>query len=1025
MKKQMLAALGAMLFAAPALFAGDVDLSGRWSVRMAGNTDDPQAHSIMIPGTLSDARLGPAATAAVYGALTPRRQYIGKAVYTRTFCISAAQQCDSELVLGRVLWKSTVSLDGTVLGSCDSLATPHVYRVPAKLLTPGRHTLTVEVDNSMIYPIGEKAHSYGDSMQTRWNGLLGGVTLRPYTPLRSARVFAPFGDKVRVELADTKGVTLSVKDTDAKEIERTATSVTLQVHGAKPWSYNTPHLYTLMLKDASGTTHDIRFGFRSFERKGNRLYMNGQPLFIRGNIENCHFPLTGYPATDKASWMKILKAQKDEGANQIRFHTWCPPPAAFEAADELGILLSPEANIWIDGWMTRDFPYLKGLGRGHAEVDAWVQAELRRILDVYGNSPSFYSLSIGNELGSADFGKLTQWMQACKDYDSRRLYAASTARTICPTDDFIVTHAYPGIGMVRERLNPGTDWDYQNQYRRTKVPTIAHEIGQWPVYPRFDADIAKYTGLLRPWNLEGLRERSEKADVLRLNNALAEASLRTNRLMYKAEIESFLRTPDCAGISLLGMQDYSGQGEALIGWLDSFYDPKPGLAQAVPVKHFFDDTVCLTRFAKDTWTTDETLTVTFQVHNYGPDMEKQPVRWSFAGQEGTVDCTVPSGTVTTVAVKQFPLKDLQAPARHTLTFGKNRWNLWVYPSAIEESIPSGVTYTNDFAEAVAALKRGRRVLLNASAGGNPKQTVHSAFRPVYWSTTWFPGQRACTLGMLVDDRSAAFASFPTENWQDWQWYHLVNSAKTFRLDGFPKGYTPLAMPVMDFHKPALLGMIFEVSVGKGRLLVSGVSLDAGRSEARQLKRSLLDYVASDAFRPTAAVSEKMLAGILEQPRRKVAPRPAEFADAVAYIECGAFLGTMNRDVGYARRQDRAEFVSGTHQLTGTNLRLWGDKDGRYWVASTLNLTLENLSPVRGRIRIRFRDPNSNGRTAKGTFEGRPFTVPAHAKNPGGSYWVDLPVDMEDFLDGRLEITAECVTGPNLQIDRVVVIPNKE
>ncbi len=1038
MKRMTLAIVGCAALNALAA-PQTLDLAGRWEVRLG---EGAQAAPITLPGTLGDAGLGPAAEKAVYGALTPRHQYVGPATYTRSFTATPGMTGDYELFLERVMWKSAASLDGTPLGECDSLAAPHTYEIPARLLTPGTHTLTLTIDNSLIHPIGEKSHSYGDSMQTRWNGVIGQIVLRPRNPLRQARVFAPFGDEVTVRLpklthpvsADAgpqiegKPVTAEVEGEQAVQVAASADSITLRVPGAKPWSEFDPRLYTLVLR-WNGLEHRIRFGFRSFEVRGNRVFMNGRPLFIRGNTENCHFPLTGYPAMDKATWLRIFSILKGQGVNQIRCHTWAVPQAAYDAADELGLLVSPEI-VWIDGWMTKDYPYLKGIGRGPKEVDDFVHNELFRILDAYGNAPSFFSLSVGNELGSSDFELLGKWMKACKAYDGRHLYAASSARSISPGDDFFVTHNYPGVGMVRERRREGTDWDYEDVYRRTALPTIAHEIGQWPVFPDFSREIPKYTGLLRPWNLEGLREDSAKAGVLRFNEAYARASLMTNRLMYKDEIESFLRTPSCAGLQLLGVQDYSGQGEALIGWFDSFYDEKPGAERAVPVADYFAPVATLARFPKYVWRADETFTAKLVVHNYGPEPLEGPFAWSIPalGQSGSFRQSVPVGAVRQVGQIAIPLNGVKAPAKIELVFGKNRWPLWVYPAEIPADVPQGVLLTDDPAEAKAALAKGGRVLFDAHGCAAPDATIFSSFRPVYWGTTWFPGQRQATLGMVVQDKSPAFAAFPTEDWQDWQWQHLVNGAATFRIADASADFQPLAMPIVDFHKPALAGLLFETAVGPGRLLVSGIDLSADRPEARQLRRSLLDYVASDAFAPKAAIEEKALWALFHDVRADAAPRPARYKDAVVYLECAAFLTQRGRDVPWSKKRDRAELVSGQYTLSGKNVRTWADGDGQYWVGDELVLTLTDCSNVRGKLLVRFRDPNNNGRTAKGTFDGgRAFTVPPHAKgkgNPDGAYWLELPVDMEDFLDGKLELRIRKTSGPNVQIDRVIVMPNE-
>lgn len=1006
------------------LRSADIPLSGSWTVSLPDGTKTP----VTLPGTLEAQGIGaiaqgPRNNPPNAGTLSPRRQFVGIARYSRTFTIPEGTQGDHELLLERVMWKNSVSIDGITLGTCDSLAAPHLYTVPARLLTPGTHTLTVEVDNRQIINIGEDGHCYGDTMQFRWHGILGTLALRPANPLRHARIFAPYGDQVTIELPNKLKAEGSVEGMSCETLASEPGRLRLRVQGAKPWSDTSPQLYTLTLR--SGVwTHKIRFGFRTIERRGNRLFLNGAPLFLRGNLDCCNFPLTGYPPTDKTEWGRIFARLKQQGVNQVRFHSWCPPAAAFEAADEMGVFLSPEV-LWIDWWMTKKDPRVVGVGKGDAKTDAWVEAELSRILSAYGNNPSFISLGIGNELGTSDFGVMGRMMAQCKARDPRRLYAASTARTITPADDIAVTHYYPGLGMVRERRRDGTDWDYEDVYAKTAIPTVAHEVGQWPVWPQYAKDLPKYVGTLRPWNLEVLRDKAAKADVLRFNDRFVRASLMLNQLLYKDEIESFQRTPSCSGVSLLGAQDYYAQGEALIGWLDAFYDPKVGAEDAVPVSVYLSETPCLARFAKDIWTTDETFVARLQVRNNAAVPLSRTLPWSFAGMQGEVQVSAQPGEIVTVKELRIPLQGIKAPARLDLTFGNNRWPLWVYPSEKTIPVPKGVTFAETPAEARKALQRGERVVFSAAGYGTPATAFATTFRPVYWSAAFFPGQRTATLGMWAAKDHPAFTAFPTEDWGNWQWKRLLGGATAFRLEAFGRDYEPIVLSVPDFHHPCFAGLLFEARVGEGRLLVSGFDLSADLPEARQLCRSLLTYAASSAFDPKTTLPTKAFDALFADPQANAKPRPKAFADAVAYVECSPYLTTQGRALARKARFDRLELgEKGTCQVSGSEWGAWADATGTFWFGRELRITFKDLSPVRGRIKVRFRDPNRNHRTGEGTFEGRPFKVPLHEDAKDGAWWLDLPVDMEDFLDGELSLTCRALTGPNLMIDRIVVLPNE-
>lgn len=1022
------------------LWAESQPLNGQWRVTVQG-----KEHTITLPGSLNQAKIGEEAKESIYGSLTPKYQYVGKAVYSKKITVTPEMLGkDYELFMERVLWKSTAYLDGQKLGDFDSFATPHIYRIPKELLTVGEHTLTVEIDNSRIYKITDKGHAYGDAMQTRWNGMVGEIALRTVPVWNSIKIDAPYPAKsLKISFKSAKaceqyGVQLSQGDNTIVKVNvqpkknndgSYSIDIPLEAEKINAWDEFNPTLYQLKVTDGEEVVYEKQIGFRTFTREGNRLFINGNPLFIRGNLDNCHFPLTGYPAMDKEAWVRIMKISKDNGLNMIRFHSWCPPQAAFDAADEVGIYLAPEAGIWIDGWMNgRGFPDVKGLGKGNAEVDAFVQNELARILDCYSQSPSMMAICIGNELGSSDFGILGQWMAKCKQNYPWVLVSASTARQITSADDYIVTHAYPGLGMIRERQHPFTTWDYEDSFRKTKVPTISHEIGQWPVYPDWD-EINKYTGLLRPWNLEILRDHSKENGVYRFNKRFFTSSLKTNRLMYKDEIESFMRTPSCVGLHLLGIQDYSGQGEALIGWLDSFYDEKPGLEDQPQVSQFFAPVVGLARFPKYTWEVGEEFNVTFQIRNNGNKVIPAGTEyvWTFDGAPHikgklVLDKPIQIGELATVAADlKIVFDEKCANKQLTLKFAGNEWDVWVYPKYEQVKTPSSIVYTDVYEDAVAALKEGKKVLFNAYAAGNKNSTFKSSFRPVYWSTTWFPGQSNTTLGLWVNNQHPALKQFPTEDWQSWQWHHLVNSGKNFIIKDLGDKFEPIVMPIDDFHLNRFGAAIFEVAMGKGRLLVCGYDLSQNRPEAKQLLKSLADYAASSSFKPQQHVTEAWLEKTLAGEKITLPPRPKEFEKAAVYIECAVKLAEKNRDIQWHKRFDRAEMTAGTYEISGLNFRLWSDNDGSYWVGNKLNVVFNNVPQLRGKLLVRFRDPNKVNRTAKGTFEGRPFSIPLHQDK--GYYWLEMAVDMEDGLDGKLILNIEQVTGPNVMIDRIIYMPN--
>ena len=964
--------------AALILSAGaDVTLSGTWHVE-----GDGIAGEAKLPGTLAEAHLGKRWTVHDFEttmdlpqseALVQEWQYVGKATWARSVELSAAD-CENpmELFLERVMWASEAFWDEASLGSCDSLATPHIYQVPKERLTPGRHELKLVIDNSCRYGFSRQSHAYGPNMQAVWNGVLGRVELRRAHPLRAARVFAsaPSGGKLQIETsADVATVAVDGLETSGWE-RRGGRIVVSLAEEPEYWNEFHPALYTVRLTAKDGFEHSIRFGFRSVGTKGRLLTLNGAAIFTRGNVENANFAKDGTPWMEKGEWMRVFRTLKDEdGINAVRFHTWCPPEAAFQAADELGIILHPEAGIWTDKWMNDG----DEVGNGKP-VDGFVRREMKAIADAYGNSPSFFSLSIGNELGNSNFETMGRWVDEHKKYDPRALCYASSARDITEADDFSLSHVVPGKGLAREKLMPHTDWDYEDIYSAATVPTVAHEIGQWPVYPIWEELLSPFTGVMRPWNLSRHYETAARKNALKFQNEYHAASAKLNRLIYKEEVESFLRTPSCAGLQLLNVQDYTGQAEALVGWRDPFYRLKCGFRDMPPFSNVWGPVCYLARFSRFTYIVGETYRATLQIRN----LTERPLEagtafpYALGEKKGEVrlKSTIPPGEVKTVAVVECPLSDDMVRSRQTLRFGCNEWSFWVYPREGRCAVPEGVVETSDPATMKRAVLDGKTVLYS----GPSFKSAQGQFKPVFWSARWFPvaNTTAAALGTWFDVKHPALAGFVTDDFTDWQWYSLSQGATVHALKGLPDGFRPIALSVNDFHFSDFTATMFEVLVGKGRLFVCGYDLAADTPEARRLRASVCAYLSGAPANGTPLVSEEWL---------------AEEFDAVKPVDlsCAVYDITTN------------------------------------WTGRVFKMEMRGIPPTTGELRVDFHQPEEGLTSGRGLLEGRVFEVPFTEEVDAKTY-VALPVVREDFLDGRLELEVNVMTGPALGIDRLRIIP---
>lgn len=906
--------LGAWLaFGIVAGWAGPsrLSLSGKWRFQL-----DPErrgeaeswfqkelAQTIALPGTTDQAGVGGREPAVDRGHLVRAHRYVGPAWYQREVDIPETWRAQwIELRIERALWTTRVWVDGELRGGVeDSLTTEHRHALG--ILSPGRHRLTVCVDNDLHVNIGTLSHSYTEETQSMWNGMVGRLELAA-EPMLAVEGVRPFydasDDQVRVEVAVTNrlgrpagGVVVArLRRADGKLVAEGSAVInadhgygqeTLALDTISPlprWDEFDPQLCRLEVEWQAGglrERREWRTGLREWKRQGTALLLNGRPVFLRGNVECCVFPRTGHPPMHVQEWREIFKVAREHGFNHFRFHTWCPPDAAFAAADELGIYLNPETPTWTDGFWPDEFTAPRmakrplPFGEDPAVVE-FARRELQRIQEAYGHHPSLAMITIGNELGKADWKRSAQIIEEARARDPRFLYAVSTARELTPADDYWVTHATKA-GGVRGLGKPSTDWDFSAGLREVPVPLLGHETGQRPVFPDYRT-LGRYTGPLKPWNLEVFRERLRARGLLQHNRIFTEASAAWALAQYRHEIEGFLRTPGLAGYQLLQLNDFTGQTEALVGLLDPFWQPKSSIKPA-QWQPFQSATVPLVRLPKFVWEEGEQVQASAWVSQFGPwSLDKITSRWwvtdergrEVARGEGVAMPVSPSG-LSRMGDIQFVLPRTRRPERFdlhlTVGLGENAWRLWSYPKVTTTTtVPAGVRVIERWDEATArAVAAGERLVLLARGLKNAS-AFRGHFYSIYWSAVMF-AQPEGTLGIWCDPRHHALSGFPNDGHSDWSWRTLVEGSTVFVLDNAPAGLNPIVGQVPDFHDPHRLASVFEVRVGNGRLLVCGLNVATDDPAGRAMRASLLDYAASSAFRPQTDASVDWLNRLLE------------------------------------------------------------------------------------------------------------------------------------------------------------------
>ena len=882
-----------------------MDLSGEWRFQTdvmdfrRGSLSPRYNHKlqsvITLPGITDDYKIGYENPYSYVDRLTRLYEYMAPAWYQRDIEIPASWAGKRiVLYLERTHWLSSVWVDTKEVSRCDYISVPHRHDL-TPFLTPGKmHRITICIDNRFQYDTHKWDHAHTEFTQINWNGILGEIKLMALEPLgiedlqlypqlQSGSVNARLAvscmtgkpceavARFRVTCPDGRVVTSSLPLHVSDSLLVAEKEIALAPDGEKVflWDEFHPDLYTVECSlspvNDSSSAHVVKttFGMRSVGRDAHHIMVNGHRVHLRGTVENAVFPKTGHAPVEDAPWERIMGIVKSYGLNHMRFHSWCPPDAAFRAADKAGVYLEIEMPMWGKDALPDERRY------------DFFRREIRAILKEYGNHPSFLLYCNGNEIqGNFDF--IEELTSTAEKLDSRHLYSGSTARTRIPSDQYYISQDTPkGAAKVYEG-RPGTDWDV-NVASDVDVPVISHESGQRCMYPDFD-EIPKFDGPVRARNLELWRNMLKDNGMLGQAKDFFRASGALTVLEYKAVMEALLRSSLSAGFQLLSLNDFTGQGYAPVGILDPFWDSK-GLVSPEQWRSFCAPSVVLLRYEKSTCFNDEVFSARVEVYNYSDrPFRKADVKWTVSDEDGTILAhgnvgkhDFPSYEVSAAGKIEIPLTRLNVSAARELTLtvnaGKtltNSWKIWVYPRAAMPLSDDNVLYTKDLdSTAQARLSAGGKVVWmpDPSKTKGRKSVFHNHFwNPIMFA--WPP----MTMGCLMHDDMGMFADFPTSYHTDWQWWDILEYAKVMELQDFPSEIVPFIQVIDSFDSNRKLGIGFEASVCGGKLLVLAMDAEKDidkRPAARQLLRSIDKYVRGDGFAPRAVVDIEELQSLYE------------------------------------------------------------------------------------------------------------------------------------------------------------------
>ncbi len=803
-----------------------------------------------------------------------------------------------------------------------TLSTPYIFELTG--IAPGEHKVTFISDNS--YPgMPKEAICYSsaatDETQTNWNGILGEIKL--YTKAENfipeVHVYPHASDRAKsvCDVMDVE-VTVSAKRDFSTvivvESEALETPSLLNVElkngenkfrfnnlklawNVRLWDEEEGNLYELTASiKQSIDEHTVIFGIRSFGDNGSgRLALNGRTIFLRSEANCAEFPETGHAPMTVAEWEDILLRYRSYGINCVRFHSHCPPEAAFSAADRLGMLMQPE----LSNWNPRD-------AFESDESYSYYRRELEGILNMLANHPSFVMLTFGNELQAKDKGRerMSSLLSMAKELDSTRLYAKgsnifygeegcdgeSDFYTSQSCHDVVIRGTFSGMrGYINEKY-PSASTNYAAAMKSIRQeyakPVFSFEVGQFEVLPDF-RELELFKGISEPANLKIIEDKVNERGLMPQWQEYVEATGELSLLAYREEIEAAMRTEQLSGISLLGLQDFPGQGTALVGMMNSHLMPKPyDFARPERFRAFFKEAMPLVKLPRYTYEVGEQLIADVVVANFGKEDIEGELRYRIdyrdcavnSDEKGKVflsgslgDTLCRCGGHTCVGTIDMELDFVGSSTALMLkveiisegrSLISSEYPIWVYKK-VEPVCPENVYETRIFDDkAKEVLRRGGRVYLSPDADKDSMPaSIKTQFTTDFWSVGTFSDQEG-GMGQLIDVSHPIFREFPTDKHTDWQWWIMA----TKRAVILPHTMKAIVTEMDSYAFLRPLAQLIEFRCMGGKVLLSAMELHNSQKypEARALQAAIYEYMAGDEFEPVGELAEEKMGYICKR-----------------------------------------------------------------------------------------------------------------------------------------------------------------
>ena len=804
------------------------------------------------------------------------------------------------LVFGGIHREAEVWVNGQSVGTHRSYLTPFRINLSSQAKAGDTITIAARVDARRSKEVDPLMGCFDtlDFLYITWGGLHRGVELEATEASRIRDLFvvpqlASGTAEIRVaidgpktgqlalaaQILDAAGASVaSIQQSVAGDAEAV---LPVRMANAKPWAPKTPYLYTARVRFLSDgkviDTRSVRFGMREFKVAGGKFLLNGQPIFLRGYGDDCIFPNTICPPSDKAEFHRGLALAREYGFNYVRHHSWMPPEEYLDAADELGMMLQPEfpfAYRW-------DLPTTPEAQQ--SALEQW-QAMIR----LHRNHPSIVTWCMGNELYDS-FGLAPEMYRMAKRLDPTRAVIDSDGCNFKHQDretlDFMVVQFGEGdsIGFQDTKYNIPAE---------IRKPVVAHEMGYFVTLPDLK-QLGLFRNGVRPYWLLQARDLAERNSLVADYPDWLASSYRLQAACLKNNLEAARRSR-LSGTSVWLFQDYPNCAEGVV---DMFFRPK-GVSPE-EFRKFNAPTVLLLDAPRRSWRSGETVDLKFLVSRFEDAPSAATLRWELkSGKEALASGAREQLQVDAGGVQELAMLKLEIPRRpraERLTLsaeltdatGKidNSWNLWVFPTellgegshklrssgfdGLQKLYPwtlAGPPHpTPADTDLLVTTRLDQETRDYLEAGGRVfllEPSPAFAFEKTNFRlSSWDGGGPS---GTILDRNHPALRDMPSDGWCDLQFYSLIQGSKPVFLNPLPAKVRPL---VRCIDRPTRLmdrAYLFEASVGRGKLLVSGFNfaraLAVEDPGAVFFFDRLIRYALGSQFAPEASLPAAALTG---------------------------------------------------------------------------------------------------------------------------------------------------------------------